>query len=444
MIIMIIKVSDTMKLLESTTIEFKREYTPEINKTVVAFANTNGGRIYIGIDDDGTPKGVDNVDETLLKTTNNIRDSIKPDVTLFINHEMEIMSGKHIIILIVQKGTDCPYYIAKKGLRPEGVYVRHAASTVPASETAILKMIKETDGEEYEDVRSLNQELTFSYAKKEFEKAKVDFGKAQMKTLQLISPDGLYSNLALLLSDQCVHTIKLAVFEGTTKTIFKDRFECSGSLLYQLNEAFEYIDRFNRTRAEFEGIHRIDKRDYPMEAVREALLNSIVHREYAFSGSILISIFDDRIELISLGGLVKGISYDDIMLGASILRNRNLANVFYRLKLIEAYGIGMPKIIESYREYSVKPQIEVSDNAFKITLPNLNESHISAATLTVNEQTVLSLLEKSYTIIREDAQKELQLSQPMAVKILRQMLDKKLIKKIGSGKNTRYEKYRLL
>jgi ATP-dependent DNA helicase RecG len=430
-----------MKLIENTTTEFKREYVADINKTVVAFANTSGGNIYIGIDDDGTPVGVSNIDETILRVTNTIRDTIKPDVTLFVNPAFEEIGGKNIVVLNVQRGTACPYYLASKGIRPEGVYLRQGASTVPASEAAIVKMIRETNGEEYEELRSLNQDLTFIEAKKEFEIANISFGKAQMKTLGLISSDGLYSNLALLLSDQCVHTIKLAVFEGATKSIFKDRHECTGSLLAQLNDAFAYIDRYNRTRAEFSGIHRIDKRDYPVEAVREALLNSIVHREYAFSGSILISIFYDRIELVSLGGLVKGISYDDIMLGASILRNRNLANVFYRLKLIEAYGTGMPKIIESYHEYSVKPQIEVTDNAFKITLPNLNEKYQGKEVLTQNEQKVLSMFDESVTILREDAQSKLNLSQPMTIKILKQMLDKKLIRKLGSGKNTRYEKF---
>src|SRR5699024_11153931 len=125
-------------------------------------------------------------------------------------------------------------------------------------------------------------------------------------------------------------------------------------------------------RAEFEGLNRIDKRDYPSEALREALLNAITHRDYSFSGSTLISIFDDRIEFVTIGGLVRGLTFDDIMLGVSALRNQNLANVFYRLKLIEAYGTGILKINESYAECAVKPQFEVTDNAFKITLPNIN------------------------------------------------------------------------
>jgi len=116
-----------------------------------------------------------------------------------------------------------------------------------------------------------------------------------------------------------MHTIRFAVFEGDSKTTFKDRREFSGSLLKQLEEAFAYIDMFNRTSSEFVGLDRIDKRAYPVEAIREALLNAIVHCDYGYSASTLISIFDNRIEFVTVGGLVKGFTKNDIMLGISVL-----------------------------------------------------------------------------------------------------------------------------
>ncbi|MDL2233507.1 ATP-binding protein, partial [Ruminococcaceae bacterium OttesenSCG-928-L11] len=155
-------------LIENAVVEFKREYTSDIVKTVVAFANTGGGTIYIGIADNGSVVGVEGADETMLKLSNAVRDSIKPDVTLFVEYTYEVIEGKTIVKAEVQRGTSCPYYLGSKGIRPEGVYVRQGASTVPATETAILRMIKETDGESYEEVRSINQSLTFSDAKKEF------------------------------------------------------------------------------------------------------------------------------------------------------------------------------------------------------------------------------------------------------------------------------------
>lgn len=133
----------------------------------------------------------------------------------------------------IQRGTERPYYISGKGLRPEGVYVRQGASSVPATESAIRRMIRETDGDKYEDMRSLNQELTFEAAAAEFQSRNLVIGENQMKTLGIINIDGLYTNLGLLLSDQCLHTVKAAVFEGTTKTVFKDRCEFSGQAFFE-------------------------------------------------------------------------------------------------------------------------------------------------------------------------------------------------------------------
>jgi len=426
-----------LSLVENAVTEFKREYTSDIIKTVIAYANTGGGTLYIGIDNDGGAFGVANVEEAMLKASNAIRDVVKPDVTMFVDYTQEVIDNKAVIKIVVQKGSSCPYYIAGKGIRPEGVYVRQGASSVPATETAILRMIKETDGEKFEETRSLNQELIFAYAEKEFKLENVSFGKSQQKTLGLMTADGIYTNLGLLLSDQCVHTVKLAVFEGTSKATFKDRREFSGSLLKQLNEIYEFIDRYNRIRSEINGLRRIDKRDYPPEAVREALLNALVHKDYSFSDSTLISIFDDRIEFVSIGGLVRGITFDDVMLGISIARNKNLANVFYRLTLIEAYGTGMPKIMQSYDGFATKPQIEVTDNAFKITLPNTNEA-TEKALLSENESVTLDLLKDKKFIVRKDIESALSLSQTVAGRVLKGLMNKGKIRAVGGGKNTRY------
>ena len=435
-------------MIENKTTEFKREYIDDIKYTVVAFANTEGGKIYIGMSDDGSVYGVENTDATILRITNMIRDSIRPDITMFTECAVEAIEGMPVVVLTVQRGTARPYYLAGKGIRPEGVYVRQNASSVPASETAILNMIKETSGDRYEDARSINQQLTFEKAENYFAKHNLPFGDQQKRTLNIIGSDGTYTNLGMLLSDQCIHTIKLAVFDGSKKSVFRDRKELSGSLLTQLEDAYFFIDQFNHTRAELEGLNRIDKRDYPSEALREALLNAITHRDYSFSGSTLISIFDDRIEFVTIGGLVRGLTFDDIMLGVSALRNQNLANVFYRLKLIEAYGTGILKINESYAECAVKPQFEVTDNAFKITLPNINyvgerKDVTTTAPSKVTDKAerqeiLLRLAEKQGYIVRKDVEAELKVSQATAILILRDMVEKGLLIKEGSGKQQKY------
>ncbi len=187
-----------------------------------------------------------NLDEvSFLYPTNplkNMHDAIKPDLTMFLHYETLEEDGKKVVAVSIQRGTERPYYIAKKGLRPEGVYVRQGYSSVPATDSAIRQMIKETDGDHFEEMRSLNQELTFEAAQKEFELRDIEFGSQQMQTLKMIDKEGIYSNLGLLLSDQCVHTIKVAVFQGKDQEVFKDRREFSGSLLQQMNEVYEFID----------------------------------------------------------------------------------------------------------------------------------------------------------------------------------------------------------
>lgn len=431
---------------EGKMIEFKREYTDDIKKTVIAFANSDGGTIYIGIKDDGTVVGVADADDTILRMTNAARDAIRPDVTLFVECNIEVMEGKKVVVTTVQRGTARPYYVAKKGVRPEGVYVRQGASTVPATETAILNMIKETSGDCYEKARSLEQQLTFERTAAYFERKNIAFGVQQMLSLGLVGSDGTYTNLALLLSEQCQHTIKLAVFEGSKKTLFRERKEFSGSLLRQMEESYECMEQYNRTRAEYKGLERIDRKDYPVEALREALLNAIVHRDYSFSASTLISIFDDRIEFVTVGGLVKGITLEDILLGVSILRNQGLAGIFYRLNLIEAYGTGVPKIMECYEESAQSPKFEVTDHAFKITLPNRNFVKHNDITrmeekrlgVTDREEQVIRMLETEEFIIRKNVEEALQISQATAIVLLREMTQKGLLKKEGNGKFVRY------
>ena len=441
-----------MHYQENETVELKSIVVDDIKKEIIAFANSDGGTLYIGIRDDGEVVGLNDPDGTALQVSNMVRDSIKPDVTMFLHYKTIEKAGKKIIEINVQRGTDRPYYLAKKGMRPEGVYVRQGYSAVPATDTAIRRMIKETDGDRFETMRCLEQELTFEATEKEFQFRNVEFGPQQMRTLKLVDNDGLYSNLALLLSDQNPYTIKVAVFQGTTQMIFKDRREFGGSLMKQMNEVYEYIDFRNQTRATIEKLSRIDVRDYPVIAVREALLNLIVHRDYSFSASALISIYDDRIELVSIGGLMPGIDLEDVLAGLSVCRNQNLANVFYRLHLIEAYGTGLTKILEAYEGASEKPVISTTKNSFKIALPNVNAKYevktvpasienippVPASKADRNEQRILIYVREHGAITRPEVEELLGISASTASRLIKKMVWSGLLVQDGKARNSRY------
>ncbi len=435
-----------MLFQESETIELKEIVVDDVRKEIIAFANCHGGTLYIGVRKDGTVAGVEDPDSVALQISNMVRDAIKPDLTMFLHYETLEEDGKKIVAVDVQQGTERPYYIAKKGLRPEGVYIRQGYSSAPATNAAIRRMIKETDGDRFEEMRSLEQELSFEATAKEFECRNIDFGPQQMQTLKLLNNDGIYTNLGLLLSDQCVHTIKAAVFQGIDQSIFKDRHEFTGSLIQQLNEVYDFIDFRNQTQATFDRLLRIDTRDYPEVAVREALLNLLVHRDYAFRASALISIYADRIEFVSIGGLLPGIDLEDVMVGLSICRNQNLANVFYRLRLIEAYGTGICKIMKAYEKMDKKPMIETTSNAFKITLPNINvqyeaESSVKMETmrsLNEDESMVLEFVRSNGSVTRADVEKQLGVSASTSSRLLRRMVEKEALEQHGKGRSVKY------
>ena len=427
-----------MKLYESETVELKEIYTPDLKKEIIAFANTIGGTIYIGIDNNGEIVGIDDADFVMQQISNSLRDGIRPDISMFTHIELMHEYNKCFIKITINQGTRKPYYLSDKGLKPSGVYVRSGTTASPASEDAIRMMIKIADGDSFESNRSLIQELTFSSLKDAFLIRGLTFTEVQMKNLGILSSDDIYTNLGLLVSDQCRHSIKFAIFQGNDKLVFKDRKELTGSLFTQLADAFKTIDFYNSTRATFHDLLRTDERDYPEDAIREALLNAIVHRDYAFSGSTLINLYSDRLEFISLGGLVPGLSLEAAMLGASQPRNEKLANLFYRMKLIEAYGTGISKIMSCYSGLSVQPVFENVEGAFRVILPNIHAQ--KSIELDQKYIPVLKLFENKKEITRSDVEEALGIGTTHAINILKEMYENELIVKVGSGRLTRYVK----
>ncbi|MGN0507303.1 MAG: RNA-binding domain-containing protein [Lachnospiraceae bacterium] len=441
-----------MNRYENMDLEFKEIYVPEIKKEVIAFANTEGGVLYVGIRKDGTVTGVDHPDEVMLQIAGSLKDSVRPDVMPFVKIRAVQKEEKTVVEVTVEVGSNRPYYLQEKGLKPSGVYVRKGSSSQPLGDEGIREMIVENSGKSYETCRSMNQNLTFETFEAEMQKRDLEFGPSQMRTLHLIGEDGLYTNLALLLSDQCEHTIKAAIFQGSDKAVFRDRKEFSGSLLKQLTEVYHLIDLFNKTKATFSGLERRDKQDYPLDAVREALLNSIVHRDYSFSGSTLINLYDDRIEFVSLGGLVPGLSMEAIFMGVSQPRNSNLAAVFYRMRLIESYGTGIGKIRRTYEKEQNQPEFDTAKGVFRVVLPNCNEEKRIEYTEEryvpfVKEEVavedykaaILQMAMEKGRVKRKDVEGLLGLKQTRAFDLLKELCEDNELHAVGAGRSSYYE-----
>ena len=436
-------------MIENVDVEFKEldrqnGALPESTaKEIIAFANTEGGVLYIGIRNDGSVTGVDDPDDVMTRLSNTLHDTVLPDVMPFVQIRCVEMESKYVIQATVSVGTERPYYLAREGLKPKGVYMRRGSSCVPVNEAGIRALIMETSGKSFEESRSLDQELTFDTLKEAMASRSLEFGQAQMKTLRLIGSDGLYTNLALLLSDQCPYTIKAAVFQGTENEVFRDRREFTGSLLKQLDSAYRYLDFYNQTEALFNGLLREDRRDYPADALREALLNSIIHRDYLFSGSNIINLNADHVEFISLGGLVMGLSMEAIFMGASQSRNPNLAAVFYRLKLVESYGTGIRRIMRLYKDQIRRPEFKTAEGVFSVFLPNTNylpTEKTQPEQKTVQDETTLivDLVRQKGVVTRKDVENALRSGSTKAYRLIKQLCEQGILQQRSQGRLTTY------
>lgn len=429
-----------MNFVESAKVELKREVNADFKKEVIAFANTDGGEIFIGVNNDGTVRGVENCDDVMLQIGNMIRDGIKPDLTAYTHIETLLENNTKIIRVAVLRGTKRPYHLAEKGLKPSGVYVRHGVSSVPATSEVIRHLLRDSDGDVFDKSRSSNQDLTFIYAENYFNNSEVGFSPNNKRSLGLVDIDGYYTNTALLLSDQCQHSIKCAVYEGTGKTKFRSRKEFGGSILKQMDEAYDFLKINNNLNSTLDGLKRIDHPDYPEYALRETLLNTIVHRDYDYSGSTIINIFDNRIEFVSLGGVVRGITMVDILGGVSQPRNTVLASIFYRLELIESYGTGIQRIIESYEGLYQQPEFKPAPASFVVIIPKIDYSLSSFDYNVSREEIVMTLIDKNNGHISRKDVELLNISKHEAIKILNNLISEGFIRRTGSARAVRYVK----
>lgn len=441
-----------MTFVETATVELKRTFTPSLKKEIVAFANTEGGTIYIGVEDDGNVIGVPEPYEVMDAVNNMIHDAVSPDLSMFAEAHVEAFDDVELVVVTVHRGPDRPYCIAGKGLRPEGVYVRHGASSQPLTFDGIRRLLREENGESFENGRALEQNLTFDAAAAALKRHSIEFGETQKRTLGVMGDDGFYTNAGYLLSDQCEIGIKVARFAGTSKAVFQTRREFDGSVLGQVVEAMELLDILNNVRAEVGARpERYETRDYPVEALRETLLNAVVHRDYRIRAAVGVNVFDDCCEVVSPGGLPDGATETAALAGISVTRNPRLAALFYRLQWIEAYGTGFMKIRNAYKGTGLAPTVDFLDGAVRVVLPNINAASVLEADKEPcvapavirnvqggDREAVLAVLPAGVFVSKQDVAARVGFSESKTARLLKELVESGSVEACGATKGRRY------
>ena len=412
---------------ETRTLEFKETITNTFLKTVSAFSNYDGGTIYFGIDDDGNIKGLKDVKQACLDIENKINDSISPQP----NYTMEIQNNDQTIKLTVKSGIQKPYLYKSKAFK------RNDTATIEADTLELSRLILEGKNISFEELPCRQQELSFEILHRKLkEHIQIEaFNQDTLRTLNLYDNNNGYNNAAAILADtNHFPGIDIVKF-GENISIIQKRATFENRSILEVYE--KSIDVF-RDYYQYEVIQGADREKVekiPEAAFREAIANALIHRAWDIASQIRVLMFDDRIEVISPGGLPSGITEEEYLSGKlSVLRNRNLANVFYRLGFVEIFGTGITRIKQLYEEGLIKPDFEVSENTIKIVLPvfekNLN--------LTENEQTVYKFLSKTMLKPISEIAPYVPFGKSKTTQLLKGMEQKGIVVVEGKGRGTKY------
>ena len=378
---------------EKENIEFKENIPPKSEtymRTVVAFANGNGGRLVFGVQD-GTWNIIGfSKDEVFAKMdaiTNAIFDSCEPKIIP--NLSIQDFDGRYIIIVDIPAGMQCPYYLKSQGLMA-GTYLRAAGTTRKAEVYQVKELIVSSSTNSYDQEkinRILTEEEVETFCDKLYEQARnfasfaslpmvKRIGKNQLLSYKLIYEEhgkiyatNGYQLLEGKLDDYPYATVQCAVFKGNVRNIFIDRKEFKGAIYEQVEDAYNFVLQNIKLGAYIEGVARQDIYELPIRSIREIITNAVCHRSYLSPFKIQVAIFDDRLEVTTPGTLDKSITIEQMKTGISKVRNRGIAEIFAYLNLIEAWGSGIPKILAEAKEYGLpEPELLDRDSYFRINL----------------------------------------------------------------------------
>ena len=411
---------------ETRTLEFKETITNTFLKTVSAFSNYEGGVILFGIDDDGKVKGMADVKQSCLDIENKINDSISPQP----DYKIEIQSD-NTIKLTIKSGIQKPYLYKSKA------YKRNDTATIEVDTLEFSRLVLEGKNIRFEELPCKEQKLTFEILYQKLkESIQIEtFNKDTLKTLNLYDNTNGYNNAAGLLADKNHFPgIDIVKFGENISIIQKRATFDNRSILEVYDKTIEIFKDYYSyeviQQAERKNIEKI-----PETAFREAIANALIHRVWDVESQIRVLMFDDRIEIISPGGLPAGITEEEYLSGKiSVLRNRNLANVFYRLGFVEIFGTGITRIKQIYEAGLQKPDFEVSENTIKIMLPVLEEN----INLTEDERAVYKILSKTVLKPISEIAPYVSFGKSKTTQLLKTMGDKGIVAVEGKGRGTKY------
>ena len=486
---------------EDKNIEFKREIPSnheKFLKDIIAFSNSTGGQVILGIEDETCiVYGIG--EQSPFKLSDAISNMISDACTPQIEPDISIQTreNKTILVIDIVPGKFRPYYLIKKG-KECSAYIRINGTSRPADKRKLQELELEGQNISYDTLQEIgceyDEKKALDLCKKmkqiAIESCKTEEERYAVKdmTLEKLHDFGMLCRIGRnpypthafnLMTDNTNKAAKIqcALFKGTIRDIFIDRKEFSGPLFEQVEAAYQFVLRHINIGAEIEGEFRRDAYELPISAIRETIANAVLHRSYLDKSCIQVSLYDDRLEVSSPGMLFGGLDLETAKLGKSTCRNEAIAEAFHYMHIVEAWGTGIPRIINRCKEYGLPdPVFEEFGDGFKVTIfrkvvnefgkvVNESEKVVNESEKVVNEsEKVVNAFARYLPILKEAEVTEvyiknieqlfiecgvdtlfsqknvmewLQCSKAKAIKVMKMMKDVKIIEKVsgfGAGK----------
>lgn len=414
---------------ENSTLEFKETITNTFLKTVSAFANYGGGTILFGVDDNGNAVGLKDPIQACLDIENKINDSIHPQP----RYSLNVNSDDSTVVLKVSSGESKPYLYKSKAYR------RSDSATVEVDTLEMSRLVLQGKNLSFDRLPANMQSLTFCKLESEI-KQKVGvktFDEDTLRTLGLYSTESGYNNAAALLADSNEFPgIDMALFGESISIIRRRETSQKKSVLIEYEDALKLFRESFRYEQVSGAIRKTVYR-IPEEAFREAIANAIAHRAWDVNAQIRVAMFENRIEVTSPGGLPAGLSereYLEDMI--SVRRNPVLAEVLFRLGVIEAFGTGIRRIKDTYETSMTKPQFRITQNTVTVILPVLKDE----LGLTRDQQQVFDLLSSAYALSMGELSAHVEFGRSKLTKIVKDLIAQGVVKSEGTGRGTKYRR----
>ena len=425
-------------MTESNILEFKERLTDKLEREIVAFLNSDGGKIYIGINNEGIPVGVSHIDEIQREISDRIKDNIVPSALGLFDVLIREMNGKNVIEINLSGGSDKPYYWKKYGASVAGCFIRKGSSTIPMPDDMINNLLSKRSRPSIRKIQSPRQDLTFSQLKIYYEEKGFTINSQFLNNLELYTDDGKYNYIAYLLADSNGTSVKVAKYSGKTKYDLIENEELGYCSLLKATD--RVLDKFkieNITKTKITEKVRIEKNLADRVALREAIINAIVHTDWTGEVPPLFEIFEDRYVITSYGRLVEDMTKEEFFSCYSRPRSRELMRIFKDVELVEQLGSGMTRILSVYK----KSIFEFSDNFIRVTFKFDGTGLIKKQTekTMLNEQKIIDYINEHKQASTQEISKILNMSMSGARKVIKEMTDNDILIKEGINKSTVYK-----